>query len=182
MRDLNMNIQKKDLLLLSIVIVFLISLGAVVAYSSDYIYASLGSDASIHGHTANELDEEGNLIMGHTLEEIIIMASLIEGEAHTQEDREIISGILWKRLKLGLPLQVDASFAYVNGKTTKELTTDDLKIDSPFNTYLYKGLPPTPISNPGLESIKAAIHPLATPYLYFLNTLGVQKSCPEAVV
>jgi len=106
---------------------------------------------------------------GHRLGEIIIMASIIESEAKSAEDRDIISGILWKRLELDLPLQVDAAFVYVNGKTTKELTKADLGIDSPFNTYKYKGLPPTPISNPGLESIKAAINPAETKYLYFLT-------------
>lgn len=106
---------------------------------------------------------------GRSLEDIIIMASILEGEAKTLEDRKIVSGILWKRLELGMPLQVDASFVYINGKTTKDLTLDDLKIDSPYNTYLYKGLPPTPISNPGLESISAAIHPTETKYLYFLT-------------
>ncbi len=106
---------------------------------------------------------------GRTLEEIITMASLIENEVQTLNDREIVSGILWKRIGLGMPLQVDASFVYVNGKTTKELTLDDLKINSPFNTYLYRGLPPRPISNPGLESIKTALHPTTTPYLYFLT-------------
>jgi UPF0755 protein len=108
-------------------------------------------------------------LSGRTLEEIIIMASIIENEGQSQVDREIISGILWKRIKLGIPLQVDASFVYVNGKTTKDLTLNDLKIDSPYNTYLYKGLPPTPISNPGLESIRAAINPTTTPYIYFLT-------------
>jgi UPF0755 protein len=106
---------------------------------------------------------------GHSLEDIITMASILEGEAKTLEDRKIVSGILWKRLAIGMPLQVDASFIYVNGKTTKDLTLDDLKINSPYNTYLYKGLPPTPISNPGIESINAAIHPIETKYLYFLT-------------
>lgn len=105
----------------------------------------------------------------YSLEDIITMASIIEMEANTKESREIVSGILWKRLEQGIPLQVDASFVYVNGKTTADLTLDDLKIKSPYNTYLYPGLPPTPISNPGLESIVAAIHPTSTPYLYFLT-------------
>ena len=108
-------------------------------------------------------------LSGKTLEEIITMASIIESEASSREDRDIISGILWKRIKLGIPLAVDASFVYVNGKTTKELTLDDLEIDSPYNTYLYGGLPPTPISNPGLESIEAALSPTTTPFLYFLT-------------
>ncbi len=104
-----------------------------------------------------------------TLKEIITMASIIENEAKFREDRNIVSGILWKRIDLGIPMQVDASFIYVNGKTTKDLTLTDLKIDSPYNTYLYRGLPPTPISNPGLESITAALNPAVTPYLYFLT-------------
>jgi len=105
----------------------------------------------------------------HTLEEIITMASIIEREAKYQEDRTTISDILWKRIELDIPLQVDASFVYINGKTTKDLTLDDLKIDSPYNTYLYKGMPPTPISNPGLPSIVAALNPTTTPYFYFLT-------------
>ena len=104
-----------------------------------------------------------------TLEDIITMASIIESEAQSKADREIVSSILWKRIDLDIPLQVDASFIYVNGKTTEELTASDLKIDSPFNTYIYRGLPPTPISNPGLESIEAALRPTTTPYLYFLT-------------
>lgn len=106
---------------------------------------------------------------GRTLSEVITMASIIESEAKFREDREIVSGILWRRIALGVPLQVDASFVSINGKTSKELTAGDLKIDSPFNTYLYKGLPPAPISNPGLESIKAALSPTTTSYLYFLT-------------
>ncbi|MDP2651428.1 MAG: endolytic transglycosylase MltG [bacterium] len=104
-----------------------------------------------------------------SLEEIIIMASIIENEANTKESREIVSGILWKRLRQDMPLQVDASFSYVNGKSTKDLTLADLKIDSPYNTYLYPGLPPGPISNPGVDSILAALNPTTTPYLYFLT-------------
>lgn len=106
---------------------------------------------------------------GKTLDEIITMASIIEGEAKLLEDRKIVSGILWKRISLGIALQVDATFSYINGKASKDLTLDDLKIDSPFNTYLYRGLPPTPIANPGLESIEAALHPTETRYLYFLT-------------
>jgi len=104
-----------------------------------------------------------------SLEEIITMASILEGEAKDQESMRIISDILWKRIDLGIALQVDTSFVYINGKTTKDLTKDDLKIDSPYNTYLYRGLPPTPISNPGLESIEAALFPIKTLYLYFLT-------------
>lgn len=105
-----------------------------------------------------------------SLTDIIIMASLIEKESSGDNDREIISGILWKRLDSGIPLQVDAPFLYVLGKQSSELTKNDLKIDSPYNTYRYKGLPPAPIGNPGLESIKAAIHPKSSPYFYYLHS------------
>jgi UPF0755 protein len=103
------------------------------------------------------------------LSDIIKMASIIEEEGKTKESREIISGILWKRISLKMPLQVDSSFKYINGKVTSNLTTEDLKIDSPYNSYIKLGLPPTPISNPGLMAIKATISPKNSPYLYFLT-------------
>ena len=109
------------------------------------------------------------LAFGKPLEEIIIMASLLEEEARKLETKQMIADILWRRLKMDMPLQVDASFQYVNGKNTFTLSLDDLKIDSPYNTYLYKGLPPTPITNPGLDSIIAAVTPTTSKYLYFLT-------------
>lgn len=107
---------------------------------------------------------------GRPREDVMKMASIIEEEARTEISRRIIAGILWKRLDEGMPLQVDAAFAFVNGKKDSALLTlDDLKIDSPYNTYAYKGLPPTPISNPGLDAIAAAIRPMKTPYYYYLS-------------
>lgn len=103
------------------------------------------------------------------LADIVKVASILELEARTTETRRMVADILWRRLALGMPLQVDASFKYINGKTTKTLVLDDLKFDSPYNSYLYKGLPPTPISNPGLDSLKAAVTPTPNPYLYFLT-------------
>lgn len=113
--------------------------------------------------------EEQIMASNKSLEEIISMASIIEREANRSPDREIISGILWSRLEKGIPLQVDASFIYVNGETTFDLSLSDLKIDSPYNTYVYKGLPPTPIANPGIKSIEASLNPTKSPYLYFLT-------------
>lgn len=84
---------------------------------------------------------------GYGLNEIITMASLIEKEVFENEDKKIVSGILWKRMKIGMPLQVDAAY----------------------DTYLYKGLPSAPICNPGLESIEAALRPVESPYLYYLS-------------
>jgi UPF0755 protein len=103
------------------------------------------------------------------LADIIKLASIVEEEARTTESRKVVAGILWKRLALNMPLQVDSSFKYINGKGTAELTLADLKIDSPYNSYLYKGLPPTPIANPGLDSILATVTPTKTDYLYFLT-------------
>ena len=104
----------------------------------------------------------------HPREDIITMASIIEREARTSESRRVISGILWKRLEIGMPLQVDVTFKYINGKSTFYLTKDDLTIDSPYNTYKYAGLPPGPIGNPSIDAIDASLHPITTPYLYFL--------------
>ena len=99
--------------------------------------------------------------------DIVIVASLIEKEVPDSADRKIVSGILWKRLELGMALQVDAVFPYITGK--RKVLLDDLKIDSPYNTYLYKGLPPGPISNPGVDAIEAARNPKESPYLYYLS-------------
>ena len=104
-----------------------------------------------------------------TLSEVIITASLLEEEIKSAEDRKIVAGILWKRLDLGMGLNVDAALTYVLGKTSSELTADDLKFDSPYNTYRYRGLPPTPISNPGLDAILAALRPEPSPYFYYLT-------------
>lgn len=104
-----------------------------------------------------------------TLNDIIIMASIIKGEVRTDEDRKIVSGIFWKRLKEGKALQSCATLAYITGENKKQYSEADTKIQSPYNTYLYKGLPPTPISNPGLSAITAAIYPAETPYNYFLS-------------
>ncbi len=99
--------------------------------------------------------------------EIITMASLIEKEVITKEDKAIVSGILWKRLENDMPLQVDATINYLSGKDT--IYQEDLSIDSLYNTYKYLGLPPGPISNPGLDSIIAAIYPQKTSYWYYLS-------------
>ena len=108
-------------------------------------------------------------IFGKKTDDIIKMASIIEGEARTSESRRIIAGILWHRISIGMPLQVDSSFKYINGKTTSTLSLLDLKLDSPYNSYTNKGLPPTPISNPGIGAITDTINPTKTSYLYFLS-------------
>jgi len=101
---------------------------------------------------------------------IITVASLIEKEVRTDEDRAIVSGILWKRLERGMPLQVDATINYITGGKDPSATREETKINSPYNTYLYPGLPLGPISNPGLSAIQAAIYPKKSPYLFYLST------------
>jgi len=107
---------------------------------------------------------------GKTLHQILTMASLLEKEVKTKEEKEIVSGILWKRLKAKIPLQVDATITYITGKKTTKISFEDLQIDSPYNTYKYQGLPPGPICNPGLESILAALYPKESDYWYYLST------------
>lgn len=104
----------------------------------------------------------------HSLREIIIMASLLEKEAANDEDRVLVSGILWKRIDQSMPLQVDATFVYLLGKKSSELTQADLRIKSGYNTYRNKGLPLGPIGNPGISSIRAALNPKVSSYLYYL--------------
>lgn len=110
-------------------------------------------------------------------EDVLILASLVEREAKLYEDKKIIAGILLKRLSADWPLQVDATVQYALGYQSKEktwwkknLSYKDLEIDSPYNTYKNKGLPPSPINNPGLESIKAVINGKTdTSYWYYLS-------------
>jgi len=105
-----------------------------------------------------------------SFKDIVIMASLIEKESTDDfEERRIISGILWSRISIGMALQVDAVFPYINGKNTYELSTEDLSIESPYNTYTNAGLPIGPIANPSLESIIAAIDPEPSDYLFYLH-------------
>lgn len=109
------------------------------------------------------------LLSGRSLDDIMTMASIIERETRTAEDRRLVSGILWKRIEIGMPLQVDATFEYYTKYNTYTVTKSVMKSDSPYNTYTNKGLPPTPIANPGLDSIKAAISPTKSDYLYYLT-------------
>ncbi len=101
--------------------------------------------------------------------DIITMASILEREGNNEESMRRIAGILWKRLDHDMPLQVDASFSYLFNKASSKVTVDDLKTDSPYNTYKYKGLPPTPLNNPGLTALTAALSPTESPFLYYLT-------------
>jgi UPF0755 protein len=106
---------------------------------------------------------------GKTLFQVITMASLIEKEVPETKDRKIVSGILWKRFLANYPLQVDATITYLTGKNSTAITQDDLWIDSKYNTYRNSGLPPGPISNPGIDAIEAALYQEKSPYWFYLS-------------
>jgi UPF0755 protein len=109
----------------------------------------------------------------YSLDEVIIMASILEREATgNQTEMQTVSGILWKRIREGIRLQVDAPFMYEIGKTSSQLTMKDLSSSSPYNTYRNTGLTPTPIGNPGIEAIYAAFNPIETPYYFYLHDLN----------
>ena len=110
--------------------------------------------------------------------EILIMASLLEKEVSEETDKRMVADILWRRLDTDFSLQVDATICYAQYQSFKKcsLTVESFKIDSQYNTYLYKGLPPTPINNPGIESIKAALNPLANDYWYYLTDRTTGKT------
>jgi UPF0755 protein len=106
---------------------------------------------------------------GKSIGDIVKMASIVEKEATSSVDRRIIAGILWKRLADKYPLQVDPPFFYFLNKDSSQLTSADLAIDSPYNLYKYKGLPPTPIDNPGLDAILDTVNPTDSSYWYYLS-------------
>lgn len=99
----------------------------------------------------------------------LIMASILEKEGKSASEREIISGILWKRLRENIALQVDATFLYTDNKGTAQLSIADLQRDNPYNTYKRKGLPVGPINNPGIETLRAALNPKESPYYFYLH-------------
>ncbi len=123
-------------------------------------------------HTFSEKIAELTPLMkesDRTLEEVVIMASIVEKEA-TAEARQEVANILWKRLEIEMPLQVDATFVYSVGKGTFDLTKKDLQDESnPYNTYTHPGLPPSAISNPGIDALKAAATKQDTDDLFFLT-------------
>ena len=106
--------------------------------------------------------------LGFTVHEVVTLASIIEGEALLDEERVIISSVYHNRLNKRMKLQADPTIQYIIPGNPKALSNRDLKRVSPYNTYLNYGLPPGPINNPGLESIKAALYPSDTEYLYFV--------------
>jgi len=101
--------------------------------------------------------------------QIVTIASLIEREARFDEDRPLVASVIYNRLRDGWPLQIDATVLYAKGVWQATVTTDDRKVNSPYNTYLHTGLPPGPIANPGIKAIDAALQPAQTGYYFYLS-------------
>lgn len=106
--------------------------------------------------------------MKMTLQQVVNLASIVEKEAVLDKDRPIIASVFYNRLDIDMPLQSDATIQYAFDKRKQIVTYKDLEIDSPYNSYKNKGLPPTPIANPGIKSIEAVLNPADTDYLYFV--------------
>ena len=107
--------------------------------------------------------------------EILTVASLIEKEAANNEERPLIASVIYNRLREDMPLQIDATIQYALGEPKEDLSLEDLEVESPYNTYKIQNLPPGPIANPGLESIRAALRPADTDYRYYVLDAGGDK-------
>jgi UPF0755 protein len=107
-------------------------------------------------------------VLGRTVPEVVTIASLVEREAKADDERALMAGVYYNRLRLGMPLEVDATIEYVFPEHHPVITKNDLAIQSPYNTYLRTGLPPTPIANPGKASLDAAFDPRTSDYLYYV--------------
>jgi UPF0755 protein len=111
------------------------------------------------------------------------IASIIQREAAGKEDMKLISGVIWNRIFDGMKLQIDATLQYVKGNEEegwwKQVDPDDKEIESPYNTYLYKGLPPAPIANPGPDAIAAAFYPQKTDCMFYLHDRNRKIHCAK---
>ena len=103
-----------------------------------------------------------------TAYDVLIIASIVQGEAATPHDQPLVASVIYNRLRQGMPLQIDATVRYATGNYSKPISESQLHDRSPWNTYLHQGLPPTPIDNPGMAAIEAAAHPARTNFLYFV--------------
>lgn len=120
----------------------------------------------------NEIAIPRNLIFegGLTFHEMMTLASIVEREVRSAQDMRTVAGIFFSRMQIGMALQADSTVNYVTGKDTPSISLEDTNLDSPYNTYRIVGLPPGPISNPGMNAILAVLEPTDSEYLYFLTT------------
>jgi UPF0755 protein len=122
-------------------------------------------DQRLSSEMRKEIDRQGK-----SIHEILTMASIIEKEVRSVDDMRIVSGIFWNRIRSGQALQSCATLAYILGINKAQYSYEDTRVNSPYNTYINRGLPPGPISNPGIRAIEAAIYPENTSYNYFLTS------------
>ncbi len=108
--------------------------------------------------------------LGRSVREIVTLASIVEEEARVREERPVIAGVYWNRLRIGMKLEADPTVQYALGAHRQRVLYRDLEVDSPYNTYLYPGLPPGPIASPGHASLEATLYPDSVPYLFFFAT------------
>lgn len=141
------------------------SAGAIVEILQDNFNSRISDDI-----------KKGISAQGLTLAQGVTLASIVEREGNSDSDRPIIAGVLLNRYKIKQPLQVDATLQYILGYQAQEnswwrkvIVNADKEIDSPYNTYLFAGLPPGPICNPGLSAIKAVANPVDTDYFYYIH-------------
>jgi len=106
--------------------------------------------------------------VGLSLHTVVTVASMVERETRMPAERPVIAGVIYNRLRRGWRLEIDATVLYALGRHAERVTAADLQVDSPYNTYRHAGLPPGPISNPGLAAIVAAVRPAAVPYLFYV--------------
>lgn len=116
------------------------------------------------------------LKQGRSIKEIVILASIVEREVFQEKDRKIVAGIFLKRISEGKSLEADSTISYITGKNNPQPSYSDTRTDSPYNTYLNKGFPPGPICNPSLSSLKAAVYPEGSSYLYYLNRQDTKET------
>jgi UPF0755 protein len=115
-------------------------------------------------------------------DQVITIASLIQREAAGKKDMRLISGIIWNRLFIGMPLQIDATLQYVKGDDGKwwpRVNSEDKDIDSPYNTYKNEGLPPGPIASPGIAALEAAMNPAETDCIFYLHDRSKNIHCSD---
>jgi len=151
-------------------------------FPDTYLFPKLSSPQLVLSTLTKAFDKKVNAEdrlalqqQNRTLEDVVALASLVEREARQPETMRVVAGILWKRLDVGWPLQVDATLQYIKGYDAKNKTWwqtpygIDKTLKSPYNTYVHVGLPPTPICNPGMNALRAAMNPKESSYWYYIT-------------
>jgi len=138
------------------------------------VQEDIAAQEMIHIQLSQFQERTGNLnwanaqALGRTPYEIVVIAAMIERETRVDDERPLVAAVIYNRIEKGMPLQIDATVQYALPEWKDRLLLEDLKVDSPYNTYKYKGLPPGPICNPSASSIDAALNPTHDDYLYYV--------------